>query len=307
MRLIVAMNLEQESRFPIDHQYALAGAIYRLLRCADVDCAARIRGAEEPRENDKPPMPFCFSGLRCAKRRVDHEELWLGPGRVVWRIGAPDEPLLRAIEAGLLEDGSIRVGAGELAIDGIRFAPTPDFAEGEGQFVCLSPIVATVCGIGPEGAGTRFLRPTDGAAFSEAARANALSKFEALYGRAPKEPESRLVLRFDAGYLARNPRGGTKRVTINGNDVVGAMAPFTALGSPALLQLIYNSGAGEMNGAGFGMIEVSNRRAARAGSRVVHGRRTEPELTGAAQLSGASSVCAVTRRGRRSSTGRMRA
>jgi CRISPR-associated endoribonuclease Cas6 len=257
MRLIVEMAPERPVRVPVDHQYALMGAIYRLLRCADPDYADALHDVGVRGEAGKRFKPFCFGGLRCARRRLAGDAVWLGPGRVEWQIGSPDEAFLRAFATGLLGEGSVNVGTEALAIDAVRTAPTPDFAEGEARFLCLSPIVASVRRPESEGGGTRYLRPTEGDLFAEAVRGNALSKFRALYGRLPEDDGRGLTLQFDLAYLARNPHGGTKKVTINGIEVVGAMAPFTATGSPELLRLIYDAGVGEKNGTGFGTLERS--------------------------------------------------
>jgi CRISPR-associated endoribonuclease Cas6 len=60
---------------------------------------------------------------------------------------------------------------------------------------------------------------------------------------------------FDPTYLSRTS-GGTKLVTFKGIGIVGAFCPFTVSGSPELMETGYQTGLGEKNAGGFGMVDV---------------------------------------------------
>ena len=104
---------------------------------------------------------------------------------------------------------------------------------------------------------THYLRPPEAEEFSEAIRRNLVNKYRLIHGTAPGD--DRMQMLFDVAYLARSPHGGTRKARIKGVDVIGAFCPFEARGSAELLQTMWDCGAGEKNGSGFGMVERSGR------------------------------------------------
>src|SRR5579872_3104178 len=196
---------------------------------------------------------FVFSTLRVPKsrRRVEGDRLWLAPGPVEWLWGSPVEDFLLHSATGLLTAGSaVRVGSVGLTIAEVQTLPSPALRP-ETRFTCLTPIVA---GMAREDGSTEYLRPFEDVAFSEAVRRNLRRKYELLYGGPPED--DRLKLTFDAGYLARDAHGGTKKIRYKEIDVIGAFAPFVLAGSTELMRVGYDAGFGEKNGGGFGMAEV---------------------------------------------------
>lgn len=254
MRLRIECDLRRETPFAINHQDQLTGLIYRMLACSDGEYSRFLHDEGYLLEGGAKRFKlFCFSGLRCQRRRVGGGTLWLGPGPVQWLIGSPVEPFLRHFATGLLAAGELEVGAQRLNVTQAQSLPTPEFAAGRALFTCLTPIVAA---LPLENGGTRYLRPAEGTAFSGAVRNNLLHKYQALHGHAPTQEESCFEMTFDPDYLADpKHREGTKLITYKAIQIVGAQAPFTVIASPALLQLLYNCGAGEKNAGGFGMVE----------------------------------------------------
>ncbi|HZO88726.1 MAG TPA: CRISPR-associated endoribonuclease Cas6 [Chthonomonadaceae bacterium] len=256
MRLKITFANPQEACLPVNYQHLLTGAVYHLLEASDADYSRFLH--EQGYALDGGPKRFklfVFSWLRPASRkglRVEGGRLWLAPGPVAWYLSSPVEAFLTHSATGLLASGRLQLGAASLAIAQVEALPAPDFSGGVVRFTCLSPIVASVPG--PEG-GTRYLRPAETEEFSEAVRRNLVRKYELLYGRPPKD--DRLTLTFDRAYLARDPHGGTKKMTFKDIDIVAAYVPFILTGSPELMQTAWNCGLGEKNSGGFGMVEVA--------------------------------------------------
>lgn len=255
MRLVVTCQVERAVGIPTNHQHLLTGIAYRFLACSDEEYARFLHDeGYAPDSGPKRFKLFCFSGLRAKRRRIAGETLWLGPGEVEWHIGSPKDEFLRNFATGLLAQGELAVGTQRLPIVRAQALPTPDFSSGTAHFSCLTPIVASVP---TEGGGKTYLRPSEGAAFSEAARGNLLRKYRALHGEAPKTGEDNFTLTFDAEYLARNPHAGTKKITFKATEIIGALAPFTVVTSaPELIALGHAAGFGELNAGGFGMVET---------------------------------------------------
>ena len=256
MRLIIQCALERSVPFPINQQQHLAALVYRFLNTSDPEYARFLHNDGYAIDaGARRYKLFTFSGLRAPRhcRRMNGDTLWLGPGNVHWQISSPREDFLRNFATGLLATGALEVGSQRLPIAEARTVSTPDFSAGTARFTCLSPIVAGV----PDAEGTRYLRPCEGEAFSQAVRKNLLHKYQALHGAPP--PDDRFAMTFDARYLADpRPREGTKLVRFKEISIVGAQAPFTATGAPDLLELMWDCGAGEKNAAGFGMVDLTN-------------------------------------------------
>jgi len=256
MRLLIECELRSETPFPMNHQHDLMALVYRLLECGDETYARFLHDqGYAAADGAKRVKLFCFSGLRCRKRRANGGTLWLGPGMLNWLVSSPIEAFLQYFATGLLSEGVVTVGSHRLPITQVQTLPAPGFSSGAARFTCLTPIVASIPRSVGEGGGTTYLRPRDGTAFSAAVRNNLLTKYGALCGKPPTD--DRFEMRFDEGYLARDAHAGTKKITIKGIDVVGAQAPFAASGSAELLELMYPCGAGEKNSSGFGMVEVT--------------------------------------------------
>ena len=249
MRVRVCLDNPAGTRLPINHQEWLTAAVYGLLAASDEGYARFLHDDGYADEDGRRFKLFTFSWLRGTRRTVDGDALRFAPGPLEWQVSSPVDAFLTNLATGLLAAGALRVGPATLPITQIEALPAPAMAETT-AFTCLSPIVAALPL--PDGR-TRYLRPCDGDAFSEAVRRNLLRKHRLLHGAPPAD--ARLALTFDPAYLARTG-DGTKLVTYKDIRIVGAFCPFTATGSTELMETGYQAGYGEKNAAGFGMAQV---------------------------------------------------
>lgn len=257
MRLRVCLDNSAGTRLPMDYQEWLTAAVYSLLATSDADYARFLHDDGYTAEDGRRFKLFTFSWLRGTQRTADRDTLRFAPGPLEWQIASPVEDFLTHIATGLLASGSLRVGTATLPITQIDTLPAPVLSApmlpAPMRLTCLSPIVAA---LPLEGGRTRYLRPADGDLFSEAVRRNLLRKHHVLHGRPPDD--DRLTLTFDPAYLSRDPRGGTKMITYKKIHIIGAFAPFILSGSAELMRVGYETGFGEKNAAGFGMVEIKN-------------------------------------------------
>ena len=260
MRLRIRLHTDRPVRVPFSHQELLAGLVYRLLGESNADYARFLHdeGYQIPGDAHKRFKLFTFSTLRAPRyaRRITDSGLVFGPGPVDWYISSPLPDFLNHSAMGLLTEGSpLHIGpSATFTVQEIAAVPCPNFGPTQ-NFTCWTPIVAAVPS--PDKRDTPYyLRPdTDGQAFSEAVRKNLLQKYQLVHQSPPESDD--LTLTFDAPYLARSPHGGTKKVTIHNIGIVGAEAPLTLSGSPDLIRLAWETGLGQNNSIGFGMIEAS--------------------------------------------------
>ena len=251
MRLRVCLENGAGTRLPINYQEWLTAAVYGLLAASDADYARFLHDDGYADEDGRRFKLFTFSWLRGTRRTVEGDTLRFAPGPLEWLIASPVEPFLMNLATGLLAAGMLRVGPATLPITQIETLPAPPLTQTT-AFTCLSPVVAALPL--PDGR-TRYLRPCDGDAFSEAVRRNLLRKHRLLHEEAPAD--DRFALAFDPAYLARTG-GGTKLTTFKNIRIVGAFCPFTVSGSVDLMRVGYETGFGEKNAAGFGMVDVKS-------------------------------------------------
>ena len=254
MRLLITLANTKETVIPIDHGEYLTALVYNLLERSDADYSRFLH--EEGYAADESSRRFklfVFSGLRARSRKLVGDTLHLGPGPVEWSIASPVGDFVTNFATGILQVGVIAVGRAVFPVARVETLADPDFSGGKARFICLSPIVAAVRSGPGNGDGTRYLTPADGEELTTAIRNNLARKLCALAG--PEVEPGDLAITFDQDYLDRR-RGGTKLVTYKEIQIRGTLAPFTATGSPALLEVGCDCGFGEKNSGGFGMVEV---------------------------------------------------
>ncbi len=257
MRLKVTLRVDEPTAVAFDHQHYLMALIYNLLDHSDADYAQFLhdKGYTHRDEPGRAFKMFHFSGLRTRARRLQGGVIVFMPGRAEWFIGSPVPLFLQNLAGALTQAARIRVGESRFHVAAIETIAAPEFQEGRAQFSCLSPIVAAVRRPEEEGGGTYYLRPkTDRNAFEAAIRTNLIRKHRVLYGMDPHDDTLRLL--FDARYLERDAHQGTRKVCVNGIDVIGAFCPLEIECAPPLLRLLWDCGVGEKNSSGFGMVEA---------------------------------------------------
>ena len=257
MWLRIVCELTRETAFPVNHQHHLCSLCYDLLRSSDVEFARFLHeeGYRASEHDTRHFKLFTFSGLRAPKmrRRVAGETLWLRPGPVEWLVSSPCPSFLTHFATGLLSRGGLQIGDKTLPVVQAQTLPTPSFDAGFAAFTCLTPVV---CSVPSDKGGKRYLRADD-PAFSDAVYRNLLHKYAALHSETfDASGAVPFALTWNANYLARAPHAGQKKVRFKEIDVIGVQAPLTLAGPPALLALAYDTGIGELNSSGFGMLET---------------------------------------------------
>jgi CRISPR-associated endoribonuclease Cas6 len=108
----------------------------------------------------------------------------------------------------------------------------------------------------------QYLVPDD-PQFAAAIHANLERKYalaQALQGKAAEAPRAKAFsLTFDPHYRARHEGEFPSLLTTKGTKIRGYQAPFTVIGPLKLVQLGYESGFGDRNNQGFGIVEVVRR------------------------------------------------
>ncbi len=250
MRIRVLFSEVESVAVPISQNYFLATAIYNALKARPKYARFLHDHGYTHQPSGKSFKLFVFSPLMCAKRRIDGQNILLGPGPIQWMISSPMAEFVIALAEGLLSQGEICVRQARLPIHRIESIADPKFTR-EMSFTCLSPLVVTRPG-GPDEY-PRFCTHED-PDFPERIRSNLIRKYEVVHCQSPKDTQ--FEMHFDTEYIARRSGKITKLINIRGTQIRGVFAPFLAAGSPELIRIGYHCGFGERGSMGFGCVEV---------------------------------------------------
>lgn len=257
---------ERECLFPINYQYPLSAAIYKILNTASPEYAVFLHRQGYLSPNGKPLKLFTFSRLWCPNiQRFESSLIVKNYTRCQLLISSPMlEDFIQNFVIGLFEQQEIQIGGphsvGHFMITQVETLAEPEFKPTM-NFSCLSPIVLTTMHEHKGRLTPYYLRPDD-ARLSQAIRHNLRQKFETIYHRSPEADQ--IHFSIDETYARR--KGGydklSKLITIKEGDEAQAtkvkcfMTPFSLSGSLELISVAYECGIGDKNSLGFGMIEV---------------------------------------------------
>jgi CRISPR-associated endoribonuclease Cas6 len=269
MRLRLSIETDSRLVLPINYQHYLTAVIYDLIARASQEHAAWLH--DRGFGSDKRPFKhFTFSKLYSDPRPELRDPNILLGRKITWLVSMHVEVTLMNFVTGIFEKQGFWIGREEYRcrIVQVEAVPEPEFKD-RMKFICLSPILVKKPFMkgGPRNGKlqAKHLLPDD-PEVSQFLKRNLVNKFESLYGLAPKEMLSaRFEFVPDREYILR--RGGVQRVTKLITLYAGKPeetkhrafeCPFFLQTHPELMRLAYDSGLGNDNAMGFGMIETIN-------------------------------------------------
>ncbi len=242
MRLKLLLEATEDIAIPWSYRSDLTRLVYRLIGLADKDYASWLyyKGYVRGR---KVYRMFCYSDLECARFEVSSEGL-KARGSMVWQITSPDENFIKKLMSGInILSNRLEIFGGKIEVlDAIETRmPSIDRAT---TFHTISPIVVSKQNKGKDSP-PLYLSPQNHG-FTESLERNMLFKWEAFNGK-PIEQQ---------GFQIRvwNPK--SKLVPIFNIKVRAWNLKLQMWGSDELVRFVYDTGLGERNSQGFGMIEV---------------------------------------------------
>ncbi|MGH9425791.1 MAG: CRISPR-associated endoribonuclease Cas6, partial [Terriglobia bacterium] len=219
---------------------------------------------------------FCFSQLIVPQRKVNSGRLEILSPAIEWYVAMPVEASLQHLVVGMFEKREFYIEREENRFVVEQVETLPDLKwERRMTFRMLSPVTVSTMHERNGRLLPEYLLANDHR-LNDLLRQNILNKYRSLYGEPvqkasfstepPKTKEAfdgAFCCTLDSKFIAS--RGGpekiSKLITIkqgreDETKVRGFMCPVTIEGNPALIALAYESGLGEKNSLGFGMLEV---------------------------------------------------
>ncbi len=269
MRIAITLQpLEKKTKVPINYQYPLSGAIYRILSNASPEYASWLHDKGYLTAAGKPMKLFTFSRLEIpAPERLFNVLIIKKPVPCRLYVSSPmiDE-FVQHFVTGLFQDEEIVIGnphtVARFRVESVETLPDPEFIP-EMNMYCLSPVVVSTMHERNGRVYPYYLRADDDR-LSEMIQTNAVSKYKLIYGHPPENKS--IAFQLDRGYVER--KGGPDKISKlirikewnekERVDVKAFLAPFTLSGDPELIRCVYECGIGEKNSIGFGMISVAS-------------------------------------------------
>jgi len=281
MRLCLTLRpAQKDCAVSLNYAYYLSAAIYRWIDASSPEYA-RFLHDEGFHVNGslKYFKHFCFSQLNVPNRRITNGRLQILSPIIDWYIGMPVEQSLQHLVVGMFEKREFYIEREEnkFTVEQVETLPEPKW-ERRMKFRLLSPLTVSTMHERNGRVLPEYLLAND-ERLADLIRQNILNKYRSLYGSHGEgflqhgltNEEGNLQLSdtefrcaLDEKFIA--DRGGpekiSKLITIkegrtDETKVRGFMCPLTIEGNPALTALAYESGLGEKNSLGFGMLDLN--------------------------------------------------
>ncbi len=264
MRIKLTLSPLDNCVIPINYQYPLSCAIYKILSGSSPEYSEWLHNKGYIDNTGKPRKLFTFSHLIIdPKPALQNDSLRISRlSKAVIFVSSPMlEDFIQNFVQGIFINQTIAVGnsvtVGRFMIERVESMPLPDFKETM-SYKCLSPILLSTMEEHNGKLSQHYLRPDD-TRIEETVKNNLLHKYEVMHSKTFDCKTFKFAL--DKEYI--NRKGGankiSKLITLNKDKeeikVKTFIAPFVLETSPELHKLAYECGIGEKNSQGFGMVE----------------------------------------------------
>ena len=259
MRLLLTLtNAKQKQLIPINYQYPLASAIYKILQNADAEYATFLH----ERGYGKGFKLFTFSDIKCPFK-LDGDRLVLLSNKieliVCFHLPKAAETFIKGLFLSQQIDIADKKSKASFTVQQIASLASPldGFKENDEVEILLKPSSPVVCGLKNKKRNYSFLSPTDDR-YEEMLFVNWEEKCKAVF---EEEGEQIMTNAFIQAIYYNNPPK-SRLVTIKANtDAETKIRGFNNFkinikGRKEAVELLLNSGVGLYNAQGMGCVEI---------------------------------------------------
>lgn len=259
---IFLKSLSKEFAIPINYNYALSSALYRIFYESSPEFAQWLHNQGYVSKDGKRLKLFTFSRLFVRNARVV-DNVIQGVDGCWFLFSSPfDATVVENLLVGVFKRSRIvianRYAEGKFKISKIEQIVSPRFSN-DMRYIMLSPTVASKVERF-EGKLREHYYRADEAGVEKALEENLLRKFEIVYKR---EYTKELGIELDREYI--ETKGGAEAVSkmvviaegsYNETKVKSFLCPIRIVGDVEIQKVAYECGIGKKNGLGFGMLDV---------------------------------------------------
>lgn len=248
---LVFRATDENASIPLNYNYAVSALIYKTIAESSPEFAQRLHEKGFV-VGEKTFKLFTFSRIETKDAFVDFKSsrIFLNNPFIKLQVSSPIDEFLKNFVFGTFTKQTFRIDKSDFVLDSAETIEETEITE-EMNFRALSPITQSIRNDKNE---TVYLLPKN--AWSEAVTHNLQRKYEALYGKTL--PFAKVEWKWNEAYFAdeRKQKKAEKLIDIKGIKVRGWLAPFSVKGDRELIKLGYETGFGNKNSQGFGMVEV---------------------------------------------------
>ena len=260
MRLLLTLNSGREKEIiPINYQYPLASAIYKILQNADAEYSEFLH----EKGYGKGFKLFTFSDIKCPFR-IDRDRLILLANKmeiiVCFHLPMAAETFIKGLFMSQQIDIADKKSKTSFTVEQVASLPSPLnlFQENQEVEIHLKPLSPIVCGLKNEKGNYDFLSPTD-ERYEELLFVNWEEKCKAVFAK--EEVAQIMAGSFIQILFYKNPPK-SRLVTIKAKtDAETKIRGFNNFeikikGKKEAVELLVNSGVGLYNAQGMGCVEI---------------------------------------------------
>lgn len=238
MRLKISLASSKSNLLiPFNYNHILSAIIYR--KIADLDLAAKLHFSKDFKF-------FTFSQLYFSKWKRSKQGFISLDGKLSFYISSPNDQLIKSLVEGHLENTEVDFKGNKLLVEQIELLKKPEFKD-KMKFKTMSPISASIKREIDGKLKIWDLGPGD-ERFYESVQKNLVNKYTSFYD--DYDGDTWIRLRPEMKTAKR------RRIEIKGDFHRAYMMEFEMEADVRLMELAYNSGLGEKNSMGFGMVDL---------------------------------------------------
>lgn len=260
VRLLLTLNGGREKQWiPVNYQYPLASAIYKILQNADAEYSAFLHETGY----GKGFKLFTFSDIKCPFK-IDNDRLLLLSNKteiiVCFQLPKAAETFIKGLFMSQQIDIADRKSKTSFTVEQVESLASPldSFQRNEEVEILLRPLSPVVCGLKNDKGHYVFLSPED-TRFEEMLFVNWEEKCKSVF---EKETTGRIMASafIQTAFYKNPPR--SRLITIKANtDAETKIRGFNNFeinikGKKEAVELLLNSGVGLYNAQGMGCVEV---------------------------------------------------
>lgn len=260
MRLKLQLQCNgRDNVIPVNYQYPIASAIYKILQKADAEYSAFLHETGY----GKGFKLFTFSDIKCPFR-IDGDRLILLSNKielvVCFHLPKTVETFIKGLFLSQQIDIADRKSKTSFTVDQVESLTSPldSFQKDEEVEILLKPLSPVVCGLKNENRTYTFLSPADDR-YEEMLFINWEEKCKAVFE--DEETEQIMASAFIQTIFYKNPPK-SRLVTIKANTAAETKIrgfnnfEIKIKGKKEAVELLLNSGVGLYNAQGMGCVEV---------------------------------------------------
>ncbi len=206
---------------------------------------------------------YTFSQLIVPERKIKDFKIGIQSNEFFWYVASPYYQFLGLLAKELRNRQRVKIYNKWFPVKHVRFICSPEFESSEARFTCLSPIAVYKQQFNNRHPSAYqfnggYILP-DNDEYKKYIERDLVYKYNILAGQHRKHLD--MELEFDQNYIRKRKNRITKVITLENGDTLkeqikGVLAPLKIHAEPEILQMIYDTGLGQLNNLGFGMLET---------------------------------------------------